>query len=179
MKGNVALWDADDRLATQVEAALTEFKAAIAADRNLARAYADMGMALTLSGRAEEALEPIEQALRLDPHSRGRSYWEYVMCDAYAHMAKWEQAAGWCEKALGTSPGFLPARFDLAAAYSWLGRSGAALEAVAEILDQIPGFSVQRFSMYTYRLSSGNETWKTEDQRIAEGLRKAGLPEAQ
>jgi tetratricopeptide (TPR) repeat protein len=156
---------------------LSEFNAAVAADRNFAPAYAGMGIVLTLSGRAEDALEPIEQALRLDPHDSGRYVWEYYMCDAYAHMAKWEQAAEWCEKSVGSNPGYLQTRFDLAAAYGWLGRSAEAYAAVAEIQNLIPDYTVQRYLDYPYRPRSGNEKWKTEDQRVTEGLRKAGLAE--
>ena len=177
VKALVAAKRGSGRRASQFEAALSEFNAAVAADRNFAPAYAEMGMVLTLSGRAEDALEPIEQALRLDPHDSGRNVWEYYMCDAYAHMAKWEQAAEWCEKSVASNPGSLRARFDLAAAYGWLGRSVEAHAAVAEIQNLIPDFTVQRYLEYPYRWRSGNETWKTEDQRIAEGLRRAGLPE--
>jgi len=52
-----------------------------------------------------------------------------------------------------------------------------AYAAVAEIQNRIPDFTVQRYLEYQYRWRSGNEKWKTEDQRIAEGLRRAGLPE--
>jgi len=138
-----------------------------------------MGMTLILSGRAEEALKPIEQALRLDPHDSARNVWEYYACDAYAHMGKWDQAAEWCEKSEGSNPEYLPARFDLAAAYGWLGRSAEAYGAVAEILNRIPGFTVKRYLEYEHRWRSGAETWTIEDERIAEGLRKAGLPEGQ
>jgi tetratricopeptide (TPR) repeat protein len=165
------------RRLTQFDAALTELKATVAADRNFAAAYADMGNVLVLSGRAEDALGPIEQALRLDPHDSVRNIWEYYMCDAYAHMAKWEQAAVWCEKSVASNPGYLLARFDLAAAYGWLGRSAEAHAAVAEIQNLNPGFTVPRYLGYNYRYKSGNEKWKSEDQRIAEGLRKAGMPE--
>jgi adenylate cyclase len=154
--------------------------ATVSADRSFAPAYADMGNVLVLSGRAEEALGPIEQALRLDPHNSARNVYEYYMCDAYAHMAKWEQAAEWCEKSVGTNPGYLLPRFDLAAAYGWLGRSAEAYAAVAEIQNLDPGFNVHRYLFeYPYRPFSGNEKWKTEDQRIAEGLRKAGLPDGE
>jgi len=154
-------------------------KAAIAGDRNFAPAYGEMGYTLTWSGRAEDSIGPIEQALRLDPHTAGRNMWEYYICNAYAHMAKWEQAAEWCEKSIASNPDFTLPRFDLAAAYGWLGRSAEAHAAVAEIEKLNPGFTVQRYLFeYPYRPRSGNEKWKTEDQRIAEGLRKAGLPEA-
>ena len=177
VKASVAGVRGSMRRATQFDAALTQWKAAVAADRNYAPAYAEMGLDLTLSGRAEEALEPIAQALRLDPHDSGRNFWEYYMCDAYAHMAKWEQAAEWCEKSVASNPSYLPPRFDLAAAYAWLGRSAEANAAVAEIQKLDPGLTVPLYLFeYPYRPVSGNEKWKSEDQRIAEGLRKAGLP---
>jgi tetratricopeptide (TPR) repeat protein len=178
IKAQVAASRASARAATQFDAALTELKAAVAADPNFAPAYAEMGNALILSGRAEEALAPIERALRLDPHDSGRSFWEQYLCDAYAHMAKWERAVESCERSVGANPGYLPAHFDLAAAYGWLGRPAEAHAAVAEIQNLEPGFSIHRyFFEYPYRWRSGNETWKTQDQRIAEGLRNGGLPE--
>jgi TolB-like protein/class 3 adenylate cyclase len=162
---------------TQFEGALTQLRAAIAGDRNYAGAYAEMGNILTLSGRAEEALKPIEQSMRLDPHSGGRNMQEYYMCDAYAHLAKWEQAAEWCERSVGSNPNFLRPYFDLAAAYGWLGRSTEANATIAEIQKRNPGFTVHQYLYSAFRPMPGNETWKAEDQRIAEGLRKAALPE--
>ena len=72
------------------------WNAAIASDRNLAPAYAEIGDAMIWLGRAQEAFKPIEQALRLDPHERGRSIWEYYDCHAHAHLAEWEGAIEWC-----------------------------------------------------------------------------------
>ena len=163
--------------ATQFEAALTQLKAAIAGDRNYAAAYAEMGYILTWSGRAEDALKPIEQSLRLDPHAGARNMQEYYMCDAYAHLAKWEQAAEWCEKSVGSNHEFSRPYFDLAAAYGWLGRSAEASAAVAEIQKLDPGFTIHQYLYNAFRPMPGNEKWQSEDQRIAEGLRKAGLPE--
>ena len=177
VKGVVAQYTGTLRGNTQFEAALTQFKAAIAADRNFARAYGEMGFSLILSGRAEDAIEPIDRALKLDPDDCWRGSWEYYMCDAYSHMAKWEQAAEWCERAIGSAPTSYVARYNLAAAYGWLGRAAEASAAIAEIEKLDPGFTVQRYlSSGSWRASSGNEKWRAEDQRIAEGLRKAGLP---
>lgn len=162
---------------TQFEGALTQLKGAIAGDRNYAGAYAEMGNVLTWSGRAEEALEPIEKALRLDPHAGARNMPEYYMCDAYAHMAKWEQAAEWCEKSVSSNSEFDRPYFDLAAAYGFLGRTTEAGAAVAQIQKFDPGFTVHKYLFGAFRPMPGNEKWRAEDQRIAEGLRKAGLPE--
>ena len=92
-------------------------------------------------------------------------------------MAKWEQAAEWCEKSVGSNHEFSRPYFDLAAAYGWLGRSAEASAAVAEIQKLNPGFTVHQYLYNAFRPMPGNEKWQSEDQRIAEGLRKAGLPE--
>ncbi len=165
------------RNATQYDAALTQFKATIAADRNFAGAYGEMGNILTWSGRAKEALEPIQQALRLDPHFGGRNMYEYYMCDAYAHLAEWDRAAEWCEKSIASNPEFSLPHFDLTAAYGWLGRTAEAKAAAAEIHKLDPGFTVHKYQFSTFRPMPENEKWKAEDERIAEGLRKAGVPE--
>jgi tetratricopeptide (TPR) repeat protein len=176
VKGMVAAARGAMRHDTQFEGALTQLKAAIAGDRNYAGAYAEMGNILTWSGRAREALEPIEKSIRLDPHSGGRNMQEYYMCDAYAHLGEWEQAAEWCEKSVASNPEFLRPYFDLAAAYGWLGRSAEANAAVAKIQKLSPGFSISQYQYSSFRPMPGNEIWKTEDHRIMEGLRRAGLP---
>src|SRR5208337_4488705 len=74
----------------QYEATLATLDAVIAIDRNFANAYAEKSHTLVMLGRAEEAIKPVEQALRLDPRSPVRNIWEWYMCDAYAHLAQWE-----------------------------------------------------------------------------------------
>jgi tetratricopeptide (TPR) repeat protein len=138
-----------------------------------------MGDILTWSGRAEDAFKPIEQSLRLDPYSGARNMQEYYMCDAYAHLAKWEQAAEWCEKSVGSNSEFARPYFDLAAAYGWLGRSTEARATVGEIQRLNPGFTVHEYLHNAFRPMPGNDKWRAEDERIAGGLRKAGLPEGQ
>jgi TolB-like protein/class 3 adenylate cyclase/dienelactone hydrolase len=176
VKGVVARSRGTFHLDTKFDAALTQFQSAIAADPNFAPAYADMGDTLVLSGRAEDAIEPIDKALRLDPHDSGRFMPEYYMCDAYAHMAKWEQTATWCERSIGSSPKFELPYYDLAAAYGWLGRTAEASAAIAEIKKLNPEITIHEYLYRVWRPRSGNETWRIEDQRIAEGLQKAGVP---
>ena len=57
----------------EFDPAISEFEAAIESDRNLALAYEALGHAKLLIGRSNEALAPIEKALRLSPLACGRS----------------------------------------------------------------------------------------------------------
>lgn len=156
----------------QFDAALAELNAAIASDRNFAPAHAELGNVLILLGRAPEAFKPIELAMRLDPRDAGRSFWEWFMCHAHAHLGEWDQAVEWCEKSIATNPKFPGAYIDLAAAYGWLGRLADANDAAARLYKLTPGVNLGQM------LGSeaiDNPNWRSETERIAEGLRKAGL----
>jgi hypothetical protein len=63
-----------------------------------------------------------------------------------------------------------------AAAYAWRGQTAEAAAAVAEILKLRPGLTVQQMVEEAWE-HSANVTFRKEYQRIAEGVRKAGLPE--
>jgi hypothetical protein len=96
------------------------------------------------------------------------------LCNAYAHLARWEKVVEWCEKSVATNPTFFQPYFELGAAYAWLGRDADAHAAVTKLQEIKPGVSVQTYLDFKY---SDNPTWKKEEQRIADGVRKAGLPE--
>jgi adenylate cyclase len=54
----------------------------------------------------------------------------------------------------------------------------SAKEAVAHLQRLRPGFTVQSYADFASR-TSDNPTFDAQSQRIAEGLRKAGLPEGE
>jgi adenylate cyclase len=62
--------------------------------------------------------------------------------------------------------------------YGWLGRETEAKAALAELLKLQPDFTVQGF-MSLIPLFSDNPIFTQQLVRLAEGLRKAGLPEGQ
>src|SRR5208337_4028972 len=159
----------------QYDATLANLDAAIGSDRNFALAYAEKSHTLLMLGRAEEAIKAAEQSLRLNPHdSSQNAAGLYYLCNAYAHLAQWEKAIEWCEKSLASNAlNFWP-YFDLAAANGWLGRPSEASAAVAELHKLKPGFTVHDYLALPH---PDNAKWKSEDQRIVQGLRKAGLPE--
>src|SRR5208337_1096912 len=158
----------------QYEATLATLDAVIAIDRNFANAYAEKSHTLVMLGRAEEAIKPVEQALRLDPRSPVRNVWEWHMCDAYAHLAQWEKVLDSCQTSVASNSSLLFPYIELAAANGWLGRPAEASAAVAELRRLKPGFTVQDYLGLPH---PGNAKWVSEDRRIVEGLRKAGLPE--
>ncbi len=159
----------------QLGAALAEVDAAIQADRNFAPAYAEKSSILTLSGHAAEAFAPLEQALRLDPLNPARHIWEWYGCRAHNLLAQWDQAVDWCEKSIASGPSIAVAYEHLASAYAWLGRAAEASDALVRLQALRPDFTVQHFLSGV--IVSSDPIYRAGIERIAEGLRKAGLPE--
>jgi len=153
---------------------LAETNAAIASDRNFAGDYAEKGHYMIASGRAPEALEFLEQALRLSPRDPARNIWQWQMCNAHAHLGQWEQAIDWCQKSAATNPTLFWPYFELAASYAQLGRPADAANAVHELEKRIPAPSV---ALYGRLQDFPDPQFRSERDRIMEGLRKAGLPE--
>jgi TolB-like protein/class 3 adenylate cyclase len=154
--------------------AIAEAEAAIADDRNLAGAYAVDGLFKVFLGRAAEGISSVETALRLSPRDPDRASWEFQMCHLYMHMAQLEQAIEWCRKSIASDPMWW-AFADVAAASAFAGRDAEARAAVADLLKLQPGFTVQQWM--DFNSISDNETFQRGNQRIGEGLRKAGLSE--
>ena len=84
-----------------------------------------------------------------------------------------EQGIEWCNKAAAGLPQVWYPQVDLAAA---LGRDKEAKEAVAQLLKLYPGFTVQTLLSWHW---TDDPTFNAQYQRLAEGLRKAGVPEGE
>jgi class 3 adenylate cyclase/TolB-like protein len=157
------------------DASLAELNAAVAANRNFADALAEKGHFLIVHGRSTEGVDLTEQALRLDPRDPARGLWQYYLCDAYAHLAEWERVVEACQKSAAMSPALGWPYFGLVAAYGWLGRLDEARDAIAELKQRWPFASVQFYNRIPGVISEPK--FKSELQRILDGLRKAGLRE--
>jgi TolB-like protein/Flp pilus assembly protein TadD len=163
-------------LQKRFDAALATYDRAIALDRNLTTAHVGRARHLIVSGRAADAVASVERAIRLSPRDPDLYLWYYVVCHAHTHLARDAATIEWCLKSIGTGKIFWHAWVDLASAYAWRGQTAEAAAAVAEILKLRPGLTVQQMVEDAW-MGSDNATFRKEYQRIAEGVRKAGLPE--
>ncbi len=89
----------------------------------------------------------------------------------YRTSGRLEEAVACYRESLKRETGYLAAYVNLASALGELGRQDDAREAARDVLRQEPDFSIKA---YTSGLSYRNPS---DSERIAEGLRKAGLPE--
>jgi Flp pilus assembly protein TadD len=60
------------------------------------------------------------------------------------NLGSWEQAVGWCRRAIETNRNYPRAYFHLGAALAWLGRLNEARSAVLTGLALNPAFSISR-----------------------------------
>jgi TolB-like protein/class 3 adenylate cyclase len=161
----------------QHDEAIAEAKRAIASDPNDADGYVALANTLSFTGRASDALEQVERAIRLNPHYP--PYYLYQLGLARFGMKRLDEAAASLERSLALN------RYDhwsqrlLLATYGLLGRRADA----AKLLETIKGNEKRgwvavydpltiRASTYWYPF-----TERADVERFAEGLRKAGLPE--
>lgn len=124
---------------------------------------------MTKSGRPERGLEFIRKAMRLCPFYRPGFLRALGM--TYRMCGRLEEAVACYRESLKRETGYLAANVNLASALGELGWIDEAREAARELLAQEPNFSI---SAYVAGLSYKNPA---DVERIADGLREAGLPE--
>jgi len=152
------------------EEAIAEAQRAIALDPNDSDSYLAMAYALIHAGRPEEALDFVEKAMRLDPYYP--AYYLFVLGLAHFALEQFEQAATLFERALKRNPIDYVPLIHLAAAYGHLDREQEAAAAVEELNKVQPGITLGFMSapfMWKYRE-------RVDNDRLLDGLRKAGLP---
>ncbi len=124
---------------------------------------------MTKSGHPERGIELVKRAMRLSPFYRPGFLRALGM--AYRMAGRLEEAVACYRESLKRETGYLAAYVNLASALGELGREAEAREAARDVLRQEPGFSI---GSYIDGLSYRN---RADIERIAEGLRSAGLPE--
>src|SRR5262249_35281416 len=139
--GFVYLWH------QQYEQALAEMERAVALVSNHGgdaegEIYASWAEVLSRVGRAEEALEAAEQALRRKP-SFAVDWYLATVGIAYALAGRPEQALAPLQRFLSRYPNVLKAHLTLAAVYSELGREAEARTEAADVLRLNPHFSLE------------------------------------
>jgi TolB-like protein len=153
---------------------IAECERALALDRNLAMAHADIGVAKYFTGRGAEVEGHMNEAFRLSP--RDISAYRWLMMIAYAKLQvnAEEEALRWFRRSIEASRSYPIAHFGLAATLALLGALDQATAAAKEGLALDRSFTIRRFREGA---SSDNLTYLAARERIYEGMRIAGVPE--
>jgi len=143
---------------------------ALALDPNSAWAWNRSGWLRDYQDEPETAIQHFERALRLSPFDPMAFNCDMGIGCAHFIAGRYDQAVAWQEKALMAHPSSTWIHRNLAAAYALSGQTGKARESVKELLKSYPGLTIS--AVTGAMVFSGPVL-----ERIAEGLRLAGLPE--
>jgi tetratricopeptide (TPR) repeat protein len=154
--------------------AVAEFEEAVALDPNQARAYASIGWAQIMLGRAEETEDYIVKALRQSPSDYVAYQWCAVAGAAKLYIGLDDEAVAWLHRSVEANRSYPLAQFALAAALGLQGKTAEARAAAAAGLALNPSFTIQRFRAGAL---SDHPTYLVQRDRFCEGMRKAGVPE--
>jgi adenylate cyclase len=158
------------------EAGIAEADAALDIDRNFALAHATSAWYRLCIGHAAEAFAGIETAMRLSPRDPSRPFWEFQICHLHSHLAQWDEALEHCRLAAqGLSSVWIYVA-DVVFVNAWLGRDAEAKAALVDLLKLKPDLTVKGYRD-AGAMFSDNPVFTQQIARMAEGLRKAGLPE--
>jgi adenylate cyclase len=151
----------------QYEQAMAEMERAVALYPYDAVTYASVAEVLSRAGRAEEALQAAEQALRrksgaVDLHLLPTGV-------AYTLAGRCEEALAFLKQYLTHYPNILEAHLTVAAVYSELGKETGARAEAAEVLRINP-----KFSLEVHKERAPIRDPATLERHLA-ALRKAGL----
>jgi TolB-like protein/Flp pilus assembly protein TadD len=154
---------------------IAECERALRLDRNLASAYAWIGLAKCFLGRAEETEANVMEAFRLSPRDNRTFSWMNTVGVAQSYLAADQAAVDWFRRSIETKRNVAPfVHFYLAAALAHLARIEEARASVESGLALDPHFTLSHFHAST---PTDHPICLTQRARIAEGMRKAGLPE--
>jgi len=155
--------------------AIGELEQALSLNRNLGAAHAWMGQAKITMGRAEEAEAHVNEAFRLSPNDAVAFMWTHIRGLAKLHLGADEEAVAFFRRSVDASRNYPLSHFYMAAALAHLGRLDEARAEVKAGHALAPGYSIARFLSMA---ESDNPTYLKQRDRILEGLRQAGVPEA-
>lgn len=147
---------------------IAEAERGVELDPNSGQANYNLALVLRWAGKSKEAIPVFQKALRLEPMAPDNYNRQLAL--SYFQAGDCKEAIAMCEKGLKRQPDNLISRVIIAAVYGSCGREAEARKEAAEVLRINPKFTVESFMRNTpYKNPSDRD-------RVAQGLRKAGLP---
>jgi tetratricopeptide (TPR) repeat protein len=163
--------------AQQYSDAIALAQKAIASDSNDPDGYLTLSAALSFTGKPREAAELVERAMRLNPHYPPR--YLYLQGLAQFGMQRFDATTQSLERAIALDHDDYWSQRLLLATYGLLGRKQGA----AKLIDSMQGKDKRGRWAYQDPITiKAIAYWypfemRSDSERFAEGLRKAGVPE--
>jgi adenylate cyclase len=165
------------RIQNRLSDSQIELEAAIAFDRNNARALQQLGVTLICLGEPEDAIPQIERAIRLNPHDPNIASYYWALGSADLVSGRTDDAASLLSKARAANPRLYFIHLWLAGALALKGDLDAARSAVAASVKLRPEInSVASWRAENLFYTNPRFTALAEKTLYA-GLHRAGFPD--
>lgn len=117
-----------------------------------ARAHNNLGLALSVAGRPDEAMGEFERAIDLQPN---HAFAHFNLGNLLTADGRWEEAASHYRAALEADPGYVSARVNLGQALQQLGRPDEAITQYEKAIAEDPGANDARTNLAALLIDSG------------------------
>ena len=151
------------------DVALDMFNQALHLNPSCAPAWARSANTLVYTGRAEEAMERVRNAMRLSPFDQLSFAYCTTNGTAALVIGRMDEAISWLNNAQRLNPRYKASKRMLIAALALSGELERARQHAAEFMAWEPGFTLSDFAKW-YPLQSPHL------ERVLEGLGLAGVP---
>jgi adenylate cyclase len=142
-------------------------------------AYGNLGWSYHDLGQFEKSLESFDKAIRLSPRDPSLIYWYNGKQSVLFSLKQYDQAIEFARRAIAIKPSdFAFPHVTLIAALALAGHDAEAREALKRYLALFPSGN-KTTTAWKANLNEGvtNPSLLEANDRLIEGLRKAGMPE--
>jgi TolB-like protein/Flp pilus assembly protein TadD len=165
------------RVQNRFAEALIEFEAAIALDRNNARAHLQLGNTLLFMGQPEAGVPHIEKAIRLNPYDPNAATFYLVLGLCRVFLGQVDKAIELLRRARASNPRLPVVHFYLAGVFGLMGDFDEARSVLGDALKLKPEVnSIEQLRAYRPWITNP-PFWALLEQTINLGLRRAGFPD--
>ena len=162
------------------EEAIVEGERGLALNPSNVQGYLVIGVANNFLCRPDRVVEAIDKAIRLSPRDPSLGSFYEVKAEAYFIMRQDANTIEWIRRSTATVHQIIDpyAALMLAAASALSGQQAEAGEAIKAYLadSRAKSRTISQFQKQQLAMAD-NPRWLAYNERFAEGLRKAGLPE--
>jgi tetratricopeptide (TPR) repeat protein len=154
----------------QTNEAGEEYRRALELNPNFAAAHGYLGLALALDGRASQAIENVEQAMRMSPRDPQNSMFNAALASAHYQAGRYTEAVEYGRRALSPREGLIAGHRIYIASLAQAGRIDEARASLQRLREMHPDISIAWIEKYV-PYTAGPMA------KFVEGMRKAGVPE--
>jgi tetratricopeptide (TPR) repeat protein len=137
-----------------------------------------LGWAHLRLGEFDKSVESLDKAIRLSPYDRGLPYWYGGKALANFGLKRYDQAIEQLSHVIVINPNDIPwAHTTLVAALALTGHDAEAREALQRYLALPSAGPLKTIAAWKAHLESQHWLPSEVNDRVYDGLRKAGMPE--